>query len=294
MTAVEAVAGSSGVEPARVQIQVVLYRSGRWLPRLLTGLRHLLPTTGGFTVSFWDNSPEAEAESAVANSGLNATYHPSPSGNIGFGAAHNQMAARAADPCEYLLLLNPDAVPHYDCLRELVTVAEREPRAALVEAAQFPIEHPKSYDPATLETDWCSAACLLVRRPHFLELGGFDPALFLYCEDVDLSWRAWLGGWRCLYVPSARCLHVTEGQDLTKDRSAEGFPSHLGHLYLRRKYFGEAAVEEYRGALEERLAPTLVGRILEEFGRLPQTKLERSGNPHIMLTPGEIYAQRRW
>ena len=294
MAAVEAVTGHTGLEPARVQIQVVLYRSDRWLPQLLTGLRRLLPPAGGFTVTFWDNSPETAAETAVAGSGLNASYHPSPGGNIGFGAAHNQLAARAAAACEYLLLLNPDAVPQYDCLQELVGVAEQEPQAALVEAAQFPIEHPKSYDPDTLETDWCSAACLLIRRSAFLELGGFDQALFLYCEDVDLSWRAWLAGWRCLYVPSARCLHVTEGQDLTKDRSAEGFHSHVGHLYLRRKYFGEAAAEEYRQALRERLAPTLVERILEEFARLPRTEVERHDNPHILLTPGETYAQRRW
>jgi N-acetylglucosaminyl-diphospho-decaprenol L-rhamnosyltransferase len=294
MTAVEAMAESSPVESARVQVQVVLYQSSRWLPRLLTGLRQLLPAAGGLTISFFDNSPDPEVRSAIAGSGLGASYHPSADGNIGFGPAHNALAARASDRCEYLLLLNPDAVPQYDCLLELMAAAEAEPRAALIEAAQFPIEHPKAYDAVSLETDWCSAACLLLRRSAFLELGGFDPALFLYCEDVDLSWRAWLSGWRCLYVPSARCLHVTEGQDLDKDRSAEGFHSHLGHLYLRRKYFGEPAVEEYEEALREQLAPRLVERILREFAKLPQARVERGGNPHLMLAPGEVYARRRW
>jgi GT2 family glycosyltransferase len=38
--------------------------------------------------------------------------------------------------------------------------------------------------------------------------GFFDPTFFLYYEDVDLAWRARLRGWRCVYVPAARVLHV--------------------------------------------------------------------------------------
>lgn len=294
MTAVEAVVGASQVEPARVQIQVVLYHSTRWLSRLLTGLRRLAPPPGGMVIRFYDNSPDPRTESAIADSRLSATYQPSPAGNLGFGPAHNRLAAEAPPGCEYLVFLNPDALPQWDCLEELVHTADRAPRAGLVEAAQFPIEHPKAYDPSTLETNWCSAACLLVRRSAFTELEGFDPALFLYCEDVDLSWRAWLAGWRCLYVPSARCLHVTEAQDWHKDRSAETFHSHIGHLYLRQKYFGERAVQEYRQALLDQLAPSAAARILDGFAKLPKTRVERHDDPHIELTPGEVYAQRRW
>ncbi|MHB1499925.1 MAG: glycosyltransferase family 2 protein [Candidatus Dormibacteria bacterium] len=290
----EALEGKALPKSARVQIQVVLYRSARWLPQLMTGLRHLIPPAGGFSVALWDNDPLPETEAAVAAAaaGLATTYTASPQGNVGFGTAHNALAARAES--EYLLLLNPDALPQYDCLEQLVAAAERDPGAALIEAAQFPVEHPKAYDPASLETDWCSAACLLVRRLAFRELGGFDQALFLYCEDVDLSWRAWLAGWRCLYVPSARCLHITESQDLAKDRSAETFHSHLGHLYLRRKYFGQEAVAEYQAALREHLAPAALAEILERFSALPQDRVDRADNSHIMLAPGEVYAQRRW
>jgi GT2 family glycosyltransferase len=281
---------------ALVQVQVVLHRSERWLPRLLAGLRGLTPLERGFTVAFWDNDPGTESEAArqVTDLGLSSIYVPSPTGNIGFGAAHNALAGLAGPGCQYLLLLNPDAVPQYDCLEKLVAAAELDPKAALIEAAQFPIEHPKSYDPASLETNWCSAACVLVRRQVFSELGGFDQGLFLYCEDVDLSWRAWLAGWHCLYVPGARCLHVTEDQDPAKDRSAEAFHSHVGHLYLRRKYFGSEAVVEYRAALSEHLAPGAVERILALFATLPQTTVDRRQDPHIVLTPGETYAARRW
>ncbi|MHB1526498.1 MAG: glycosyltransferase family 2 protein [Candidatus Dormibacteria bacterium] len=281
---------------ARVQVQVVLHHSERWLSQLKAGLGHLVPVEGGHVVACWDNgSGTGAAEVSWSGSlGASSAYVPSPAGNIGFGAAHNALAKLAPAECEYLLLLNPDAVPQFDCLEQLVAAAELDPRAALIEAAQFPIEHPKAYDPATLQTNWCAAACVLVRKQAFLELGGFDEGLFLYCEDVDLSWRAWLAGWHCLYVTGARCLHVTEAQDLAKDRSAETFHSHVGHLYLRRKYFGQEAVAEYQGALREHLAPSAVERILARFAAMPQARVERAQNPHIMLTPGEIYAERRW
>jgi len=293
MSAVAVVSGEGSVG-RRVQVQVVLYHSERWLPKLSAGLRQLLPPTGGFTTVLWDNDPGPAGEAAVTAAGLGPSYRASPAGNVGFGAAHNALAQRADEACEYLLLLNPDAVPQFDCLQQLVAAAERDPRAALVEAAQFPIEHPKAYDPVSLGTNWSAAACLLVRRRAFLELGGFDEGMFLYCEDVDLSWRAWLGGWHCLYVPGARCLHVTEAQDLAKDRSAEVFNSHVGHLYLRRKYFGPGAVADYVGALRSRLAPAAVEQILARFASLPEPQPQAARDPHITLTGGEIYAQRRW
>ncbi len=293
MSAVTVVSGEGSAGP-RVQVQVVLYHSERWLRHLGVGLRQLLPPVGGFTIALWDNAPGAAGQAQVMAAGLGSGYLASPSGNIGFGAAHNALARMAPGECEYLLLLNPDAVPQFDCLQQLVRAAESDRQAALIEAAQFPIEHPKAYDPATLQTNWSAAACLLVRKQAFLDLGGFAQELFLYCEDVDLSWRAWLAGWHCLYVPGARCLHVTEAQDLAKDRSAEVLNSHLGHLYLRRKYFGPEAVLEYEGAMREQLAPSAVGEILERFSRLTQTGPKPAQNPHIMLAPGEIYAERRW
>ncbi len=57
---------------------------------------------------------------------------------------------------------------------------------------------------------FCGAACLL-RREMLDELGGFDERYFMYYEDLDLSWRARLRGWRILYVPSAVVRHVHAG-----------------------------------------------------------------------------------
>ena len=45
------------------------------------------------------------------------------------------------------------------------------------------------------------------RREAWTQAGGFDPALFMYMEDVDLAWRLQLLGWKSIYVPEARVYH---------------------------------------------------------------------------------------
>ena len=52
-----------------------------------------------------------------------------------------------------------------------------------------------------------SAACMLVRRALFEKLTGFDDRLPLGYEDVEICLRAWIRGWRTVYVPNAICWH---------------------------------------------------------------------------------------
>ena len=52
----------------------------------------------------------------------------------------------------------------------------------------------------------CGAACLMPKRV-FDELGGFDEDFFASHEDVDLSYRARLLGYRCRYVADAVVRH---------------------------------------------------------------------------------------
>ncbi len=46
------------------------------------------------------------------------------------------------------------------------------------------------------------------RRSMFLQLGGFDPLYHPgYCEDTDLSYRAWKRGWKVVYEPRSLIYH---------------------------------------------------------------------------------------
>jgi GT2 family glycosyltransferase len=81
-----------------------------------------------------------------------------------------------------------------------------------------------------------SAACMMVRRTFFEKLGGFDGRLPLGYEDVEICWRAWVHGWKTLYVPSAICWHRVGGSVRSLDAQRFGFRGVLtGRLLLATK-----------------------------------------------------------
>jgi GT2 family glycosyltransferase len=52
-----------------------------------------------------------------------------------------------------------------------------------------------------------TAACMLIRRDVFLELGGFDEALRIAFNDIDLCLRLRNAGWRIVWTPRAELYH---------------------------------------------------------------------------------------
>jgi hypothetical protein len=59
----------------------------------------------------------------------------------------------------------------------------------------------------TRTVDWAQSAALLVRTDAAREVEWFDPAFFVYSDEVDFCRRLRDAGWRTLYVPSARAIH---------------------------------------------------------------------------------------
>ena len=55
--------------------------------------------------------------------------------------------------------------------------------------------------------DWVQSAAMLVRREAAAEIGYFDPAFFVYSDEVDFCRRLADAGWQTLYVPSSRAVH---------------------------------------------------------------------------------------
>ena len=158
-----------------------------------------------------DNSPDAETtagiERALADERAFAHVRVERSAeNIGFGRGHNANAQRGKAP--YLLVINQDCVLEPGALRILIeTATSDEARVAAWELRQIPYEHPKAYDPVTLDTPWVSGAAALFRRSAFDAVGGFEPRIFMYGEDVDLSWRLRAKGFRLRYLPRCGVVH---------------------------------------------------------------------------------------
>ena len=149
--------------------------------------------------------------------------------NLGFagGAA---MGALETD-AELLFFLNPDAVPAPGCLdaireapadwgawQALVLQAGGElvnTRGNVVHFLGFGWaggydEPAASVGPEPVEVGFASGAALAVRRAAWDEVGGFDPAFFMYGEDLDVSLRLRLAGWRIGMLPAARVEHGYE------------------------------------------------------------------------------------
>ena len=60
---------------------------------------------------------------------------------------------------------------------------------------------------STRDIDWAQSAALLVRREAAEQIGWFDPAFFVYSDEVDFCKRLRDAGWRTLYVPGAVAIH---------------------------------------------------------------------------------------
>jgi len=60
---------------------------------------------------------------------------------------------------------------------------------------------------STRDVDWAQSAALLVRREAAEQIGWFDPAFFVYSDEVDFCKRLRDAGHRTLYVPAASAVH---------------------------------------------------------------------------------------
>ncbi len=210
----------------------------------------------------------------------------SPGENLGFVGGNNLAAAHARG--EYLVFLNNDTEPQPGWLEALVQTAEDDstvgavgaklvyPDGRLQEAGSIVFADGTGWnvgkggsvdDPRyrfVREVDYCSAACLLVRRALFEQLGRFDeryaPA---YYEDTDLCFGVRALGYRVLYQPGAVIRHHeggTAGTDL-----ASGFKQHqvVNAERFREKWADELRLQSLPDAsLVRRAANRAPGRRL--------------------------------
>jgi GT2 family glycosyltransferase len=126
--------------------------------------------------------------------------------NVGTSRGHNDMAEMIPEPT-HIIFSNPDVVPEPRAIWRMLEVFD-DPKVGFVEAKQLPIEHPKDFASGTGETGWATTAFAMTPKDLFHELGGFDSAsFFMYCDDVDYSWRVREAGRTVIYQPAAVVFH---------------------------------------------------------------------------------------
>ena len=161
---------------------------------------------------------------------------PSPV-NLGCSGGNNLGVRQAlASGCEYVLILNPDAMIAHDMLGRMVDVMEADPTVGIVSPKAYYASgsEPSSrlwYAGAVIEwengrsphigfreedigqydvpgeTGRPCGGTMLLRAAALGAVGLFDERYFLYFEDVDWSVRFQHAGYRIWYEPRATCWH---------------------------------------------------------------------------------------
>ena len=158
--------------------------------------------------------------------------------NVGFGEGNN--IGTLNGDSEYIIFLNIDTeildTDFLGKLNKIISLSSDD--IAAWEFRQIPYEHPKIYDPISLETGWMSGAAFCIRRKCFNEINGFDKKLFMYCEDVDLSWRLRSKGFRLLYCPQINISHYCY-QDRYEAKPLASLYGMLHNYFLRIRFGSE-------------------------------------------------------
>ncbi|MSX76667.1 MAG: glycosyltransferase, partial [Actinobacteria bacterium] len=175
--------------------------------------------------------------------------------NPGFGLAANTALRLVEGDSGFFLVMHDDVVLAPDSVRILVEELYRS-NAGMVGPKFVEWEETRRLQAVGFDCDWFGeldsdvepheldqeqhdavrdvfvlpSACFLIRADLFRELGGFEPSIEFFGEDLDLCWRAHLSGARVVVVPAATARHqaiiverlATRSRDsVTLERQAE-------------------------------------------------------------------------
>lgn len=141
--------------------------------------------------------------------------------NLGFGTANN----RGAEKCkgELLFFINTDTVSPKRLLDKLVKYKQETgnnivgPRAIdfhkkdNLNGKYMGMNFLGSVHGPSKDLFFIDGCALMISKDDFWALGGFDEKYFLYTEDLDLSWRAWLFGMKLGVCEDTQVQHFGGG-----------------------------------------------------------------------------------
>lgn len=169
--------------------------------------------------------------------------------NIGYGHGLNAGYAGRLDQYRHIVFLSNDVKVEPQWLAPLVQALDADPRAALCNSLVINARNGKVdtaagriinlylgilggcfsdqdaqvvYDHADgkpFEGFYADLCALAVPAWALKELGGFDESYYMYFEEVDLSWRARLQGYRVICEPKSRLTHIKGGTPKTQELS---------------------------------------------------------------------------
>lgn len=187
--------------------------------------------------------------------------------NLGFASANNLAMTKTGG--RYIVLLNSDAFFHAGALGRAIEHMESSPNAGV--GGGLLVGRDGSWQPSgrlfpsvwrdalvitglssrlrksrifgapdrtwadpneSAEVDWVPGAFAIMRREMLVHIGIFDPAFFLYTEEVDLCRRAKAAGYRVYYWPDVVVTHI--GGETTRRFNSMTFSKSASQVVLWR------------------------------------------------------------
>jgi O-antigen biosynthesis protein len=200
--------------------------------------------------------------------------------NLGFSKANNQAIRQSKG--EYVLLLNPDTVVEDDTFSKVIHFMDAHPdagglgvkmvdgkgkflpeskrglptpKAAFYKIFGFSRLFPRSkrfshYHLGYLDKDKIheievlSGAFMLMRRKALDKSGLLDEDFFMYGEDIDLSYRLTLAGYKNYYFPETRIIHY-KGESTKKSSVNYVFVFYQAMIIFARKHFSQKRAKSF-------------------------------------------------
>jgi GT2 family glycosyltransferase len=228
------------------------------------------------------------------------------------GFAHAANTGMRAAKGEIVALLNNDAAAAEDWVAQIVAGLDRHPEAGSIACKMVVWDRPNVINSAgdvflragvpdsrgvwqvdegqyerEEEVFGASGGACAYRRSMLDEIGLFDERFFMYCEDVDLAFRAQLRGYSCVYVPGAVVRHrvsATAGGPMASYYCGRNF------LWVLAKDFPRAGWRRYW----PRILATQLGLALAALrhGREPAARARLRGQIEGLVTLRPFFTER--
>lgn len=194
--------------------------------------------------------------------------------NVGFSRANNQ--ALVLSDARYAVLLNPDTVVEEDTFTKVVSFMDEHPDAGglgvrMVDGKGRFLPESKRGLPTPMvafykifglsklfpkskrfgryhlgylsehevnEVDVLSGAFMLMRKETLDKVGLLDETFFMYGEDIDLSYRIQLGGYKNYYFPETKIIHY-KGESTKKSSVNYVFIFYKAMVIFAKKHFSQ-------------------------------------------------------
>lgn len=170
---------------------------------------------------------------------LNSDTLPRP------GALKAMLAASAREKDAGIIaprLEDEDGTPQISCFRfhsplsEFLSAAQTAPLDRLFGGAVAPI----AVSDTPIDCDWASFACVLLKRAALDATGPMDDGYFMYFEDADYCRALKKHGWRVVYEPAARVVHLRGGSSPVKSTMQAKKRPPAYYYASRTRYFRKA------------------------------------------------------